>query len=177
MMLSKSGDDRRDSMATTIQQMHPVAHLPLVLGVLRRLEVAAVIDRLIPPHPAHGLSCGRGVEALVLAILDGHHALYKVGKRLDERGMGALWQPGLTCAALNEYRLGHILAARLAANLNRVFNAIALHALAVYAIPPPWGHQDTTTSALDGAYEDEPQQLGAPRLAYGHSNDGRDDLK
>jgi len=36
-------------MATPVQQMHPVAHLPLVLGVLRRLEVAAVIDRLIPP--------------------------------------------------------------------------------------------------------------------------------
>ena len=45
-------------MATTIQQIHPVAHLPLVLGVLRRLEVATVIDCLIPPHPAHGLSCG-----------------------------------------------------------------------------------------------------------------------
>ena len=72
-------------MAITVQQIHPVAHLPLVLGVLRRLEVATLIDGLIPPHPAHGLSCGRGVEALVLAILDGHHALYKVGKRLEER--------------------------------------------------------------------------------------------
>ena len=40
-------------MATIVQQIHPVAHLPLVLGVLRRLEVATVIDRLIPPHPAH----------------------------------------------------------------------------------------------------------------------------
>ena len=37
-------------MAMTVQQMHPVAHLPLVLGVLRRLEVATVIDRLIPPR-------------------------------------------------------------------------------------------------------------------------------
>ena len=37
-------------MATTIQQIHPVAHLPLVLGVLRRLEVATVIDRLINPQ-------------------------------------------------------------------------------------------------------------------------------
>jgi len=91
-------------MATTIQPMHPVAHLPLVLGVLRRLEVAAVLDRLIPPHPAHGLSCGRGGEAVVRAMLDGPHALYKVGKRLDERGMGALWQPGLPRAALHEYR-------------------------------------------------------------------------
>src|SRR5262244_4311145 len=109
MMLSEIGDNRRESMATTIQQIHPVAHLPLVLGVLRRLEVATVIDRLIPPHPAHGLSCGRGVEALVLAILDGHHALYKVGKRLEERGMLGLLQPALTRAALNDYRLGHIL--------------------------------------------------------------------
>src|SRR3989440_7178963 len=177
MMLSEKGNDRRDIMATTVQQIHPVAHLPLVLGVLRRLEGAAVIDRLIPPHPAHGLSCGRGVEALVLAILDGHHALYKVGRRLEERGMVALLQPGLTRASLNDYRLGHILDALFAANLNRVFSALALHALEVYAIPTPWLHQDTTTIALYGAYADEPQTPGAPRPAYGHSKDGRDDLK
>ena len=66
--------------------------LPLVLRVLRRLEVAAILDRLIPPHPAHVLSCGRGAEALVLAILDGDHALYKVERRLEERGMVALLQ-------------------------------------------------------------------------------------
>src|SRR5499427_8580756 len=124
MMLSD--DDRRDIMATTIQQIQPVAHLPLVLGVLRRLEVATVIDRLIPPHPAHGLSCGRGVEALVLAILDGHHALYKVGRRLEERGMVTLLQPGLTRIALNDYRLGHILEALFAANLNKVFSTTSL---------------------------------------------------
>jgi transposase len=164
-------------MAMTVQQIHPVAHLPLVLGVLRRLEVATVIDRLIPPHPAHQLSCGRGVEALVLAILDGHHALYKVGKRLEERGMLALLQPGLTRATLNAYRLGHILEALFAANLNKVYSAVALNALEVYAIATPWLHQDTTTIALYGAYADEPKTPGAPRPAYGHSKDGRDDLK
>jgi len=164
-------------MAMTVQQIHPVAHLPLVLGVLRRLEVATVIDRLIPPHPAHVLSCGRGVEALVLAILDGHHALYKVGRRLEERGMVALLQPGLTRAALNDYRLGHLLDALFAANLNGVFSAVALNALKVYAIATPWLHQDTTTIALYGAYADEPSPPGAPRPAYGHSKDGRGDLK
>ena len=164
-------------MATTIQQIHPVAHLPLVLGVLRRLEVATIIDRLIPPHPAHGLSCGRGVEALVLAILDGHHALYKVGRRLEDRGMVTLLQPGLTRIALNDYRLGHILEALFAANLNKVYGAIALQALEVYALPTPWLHQDTTTIALYGAYADEPKSPEAPHPAYGHSKDGRDDLK
>jgi transposase len=164
-------------MAIVVQQIRPVAHLPLVLGVLRRLEVATIIDRLIPPHPAHVLSCGRGVEALVLAILDGDHALYKVGRRLEERGIVSLLQPGLTRASLNDYRLGHILDALFAANLNKVFNAIALNALEVYAISTPWLHQDTTTIVLYGAYEDEPQTLGAPRPAYGHRKDGRDDLK
>ena len=144
-------------MAVSVQQIHRVAHLPLVLGVLRRLEVATVIDGLIPPHPAHGLSTGRGVEALVLAILDGHHALYKVGKRLEERGMLLLLQRGLTRTALNDYRLGHILDALFAANLNQVFSSIALKALEVYAIATPWLHQDTTTIALYGAYADEPQ--------------------
>ena len=93
-------------MVVAIQQISPVAHLPLVLGVVRKLNVAALIDTFCPPHPAHILSCGRGVEALLLAILDGHHALYKVGARLEERGMLPLLQPGLKRISLHDYRLG-----------------------------------------------------------------------
>ena len=51
-----------------------------------------------------------------------------------------------------------------------------LKALEVYAISTPWLHQDTTTIALYGAYQDEPKTPRAPRPAYGHSKDGRDDL-
>jgi transposase len=166
--------------AVTIQQISPVAHLPLVLGVIRKLQVAALIDTFCPPHPAHVLSCGRGVEALLLAILDGHHALYKVGARLEERGMIPLLQPGLTRASLHDYRLGQILDTLFAAHLNRVFGAIALNALEVYALSTPWLHQDTTTITLYGAYEEEARPgegLVPPRPASGHSKDGRDDLK
>jgi transposase len=174
-------------MAIMIQQISPVAPLPLVLGVVRKLNVATLIDTFCPPSPAHVLSCGRGVEALLLAILDGHHALYKVGARLEERGMVPLLQPGLTQASLHDYRLGQILDALFAANLNRVFGAIALTALEVYAIATPWLHQDTTTITLYGAYEDEarpesqsqqaPETPLPPQPAYGHSKDGRADLK
>jgi len=164
-------------MAVSVQEIRPIAHLPLVLGVLRRLEVATIIENLIAPHPQHVLSTGRGVEALVLAILDGDHALYKVGQRLDERGMLALLQPGLTGASLHDYRLGHILDALFAANLNKIFSTIALKTLEVYAMPAPWLHQDTTTIALYGAYAEAPKTPWAPRPAYGHSKDGRDDLK
>src|SRR3989454_3027981 len=167
-------------MAVAIHQVSPVAHLPLVLGVVRKLNVAALIDTFGPPHPAPLLSCGRGVEALLLAILDGHHALYKVGARLADRGMLPLLQPGLQRASLHENRLGQILDTLFAANLNRVFGAIALNALEVYALSTSWLHQDTTTITLYGAYEEEARPVKGPvppRPAYGHSNDGHDDLK
>jgi transposase len=167
-------------MALAIHQISPVAHLPLVLGIVRKLNVAALIDTFCPPHPANVLSCGRGVEALLLAILDGHHALSKVGARLEERGMFPFLPPGLTRASLHDYRLGQILEALFAAHLNRVFGAIALNALEVYAIATPWLHQDTTTITLYGAYEEEPHRGEGPvppRPAYGHSKDGHDDLK
>ena len=73
-------------MTVAIRRVAPVAHVPLVLGVLRKLEVAELLATMLLPHPAHVLSNGRGVEALVLAIVDGHHALYQGGRRVDERG-------------------------------------------------------------------------------------------
>src|SRR4029434_1679128 len=174
-------------MALTVHEIRPVAHLPLVLGMLRKLEVMVVIDTLCPPHPDNVVSCGRGVEALVLAILDGDHALYKVGQRLEERGMLPLLQAGLRRESLNDYRLGQILDALFAANLNQVFGAVALKALNVYALPTLWIHQDTTTIRLYGAYDGLPERSPqeaeedaaplAPHPAYGYSKDGRPDLK
>ena len=62
--------------------------------------------------------------------------------------MVSLLQPGLTRASLHDDRLGQMLDALFAAHLNRVFGAIALNALEVYALSPPWLHQDTTTVTL-----------------------------
>jgi len=94
--------------------------------------------------------------------------------------MLSLRQDGLGRAALNDYRLGQMLEALFTAQLNRVFGAIALNALEVYALSTPWLQQDTTTITLYGAY-DEAIRPGAgpvpPRPAYGHSQEGHDDLK
>ena len=164
-------------MALTVDRVAPVAPLPLVLGVLRKLEIATLIDSMIPPHQDQVVSAGRAVEALVLSILDGHHALYKVGRRLDERGMLALLQPGLAPESLPDSRLGQTLDALYNANLHTVFSAIALRALDIYQIGTPWLHQDTTTISFYGAYEDGEVGNKGPRPTYGYSKDGRGDLK
>jgi Domain of unknown function (DUF4277) len=174
-------------MASAVSGMAPVAHLPWILGVLRKLAVAVLLDDLLPPHPDKVMSCGRGVEALVLAILDGDHALYKVGSRLAERGLWPLLQTGLERESLNASRLGQILAALCAAHRNRVFGALALTALEVYSLATPWRPQETTTIALSGASEGgepgsaptapEPASPVAPRPASGQSKDNRPALK
>src|SRR5262245_21833121 len=167
-------------MAVTMQHISPVAPWPLVLGGVRQLNIAALIEPFCPPHPAHVLSSGRGGEALLLARLDGHHALSKVGARLEERGMVPLLQPGLTRPSLHDDRLGQILDGRLAVNGPRGFGAIALHALEVSAVPTPWLHQDTTPITLYGADEEETRSvpgLVPPRPADGHSKDRHADLQ
>ena len=94
--------------------------------------------------------------------------------------MLSLLQPGLMRVSLHDYRLGQLLDALFAAPLNRMFGAIALSALEVYALSTPWLHQATTTITLYGAYAQEVHPDAGPvppRPAYGHRKDGRDDLK
>ena len=168
---------RSSMMAVAIDRVAPVAHLPLVLGVLRKLDIAELVDAMIPPHPEQIVSAGRAVEALVLAILDGHHALYKVGRRLDERGMLPLLQPGLEPHSLHDTPLGQTLDALFDANLHQIFSAISLRALDIYQVETPWLHQDTTTISFYGAYEEGRDEGQGPRPTYGYSKDARGDLK
>jgi hypothetical protein len=78
-------------MARAVQQIRPIAHLPLVLGVLRHLEVATVVDRLIPSHSAHVLSCGRGSKPW--------SSRFWMTLMPSMRDTMALLQPGLTRAS------------------------------------------------------------------------------
>src|SRR4030095_15539070 len=175
-------------MAVTMQQLSPVAHVPLVLGGIRTLQVAALRETFCPPHPAPVLACGRGVAALLLAPLAGQQARSQVGARLEAPGMLPLPPPGpppspraaRARAAPQDDRRGQRLAARCAAPLNRVVGARALHALEGYALAPPWRHQETTTLPLSGAEEEEARPgagLVPPRPASGPSTEGREDRK
>ena len=165
-------------MAMAMQQISPVAHLPLVLGVVRKLNVAALIDTFCPPHPAHVLSCGRGVEALLLAILDGHHALYKVGARLEERGMSPCSSPASHAPRSMMTGWGRL--------SRRCLPRISTACLGL-SPSTPWR---SMPSRLPGSTRIRrrlpcmaPTRMrpGAgpvpPRPAYGHSKDGHDDLK
>jgi hypothetical protein len=162
-------------MAMAVQPSEPGASVSLVLGVCRRLEGATVSDGRRPPHPAPVVASGRGVAAVGRALCEGEHARSKGGTRRAARGLRALLQPDGPRAALPDARGGPSLAARCAAPRHRLWGALALPALAVLALPPPWRQQATTPRARSGASADAPQPPGAPRPASGPRQDGRDD--
>ncbi len=91
--------------------------------------------------------------------------------------MLGLLQPGLSPQSLHDTRLDQSLDALFDANLHDVFSAISLRVLATYQIATPWLHQDTTTIALYGAYEDDQADGKGPRRTYGYSKDARGGLK
>ena len=153
------------------------------ITILRKLEVAAVLAQSLPPHPATVVSCGRGVEAFVLAILDGSHALYKVGPRLEERGLLPLLWAGLQRESLHDYRLGQMLDALCAANLKQVCNASRSRRMPSRRCGPSRYDDDDPM----GAYEDLPapqrQEAAkeaapvAPCPTHGYNKDGHLELK
>src|SRR5215510_6742548 len=73
--------ERGSLMAVTLPPSSPVAHLPLGLGGVRQLSIAALSAPCGPPHPAPVLACGRGVAGRRLAMRDGPQALDKGGTR------------------------------------------------------------------------------------------------
>jgi hypothetical protein len=166
-------------MALTMPQISPVAHWPWVLGGVRQRNVAALIATFCPPPPAHLRSGGRGVEALLLAMLDGQHALSQGGARLEARGRFPRLQPGRARASRHADRLGQRREALLAAQRKRVCGASARTALEGAALSTPWRPQATTPLTLSGASAEAVRPvagLGPPRPAAGHRPDGPEDL-
>ncbi|MFN3476938.1 MAG: IS1634 family transposase, partial [Candidatus Methylomirabilales bacterium] len=151
-------------------------HLPLVGAVLRYLEVKDTIDQLLPADPRHEVTAGEGVEALVLMILTGEHALYRVSETLAGYDLEVIFQRPIAAEHFHDTRLGHVLDALWEVGLDRVYGAVISHAIHKYALDLSRLHSDTTSLKVYGAYEREEEEEG-PLVTFGFSKDHRPDLK
>jgi Domain of unknown function (DUF4277) len=77
-------------------------HLPLVGTMLRELTVKDTLDALIPPHERNEVTVGECVEALVLTILTGEHALSRVAETLSGYNMEVIFQRPMDAAHFHD---------------------------------------------------------------------------
>ena len=99
-------------------------HLPLVGAMLRELAVKGTLDALIPPCGRNVVTVGECVEALVLTILTGEHALSRVTDPLAGYDLTVIFQRPMDAAHFHDNRLGRALDALWTAGLDRVYGAV-----------------------------------------------------
>lgn len=149
-------------------------HLPLVAACMRHLEIAKTIDEIVPPHPLNHVTTGECVEAMVLSILTGEHALYNVSDVLSKYDTSIIFQKEVNPNWFHDNRLGNSLDDLKKAGLDSSYSAIISKAIVKHSLDLSHLHFDTTSLSFYGDYKTDEEN---PLVTYGHSKKHRPDLK
>ena len=149
-------------------------HLPLVAACMRHLEIAKTIDEIVPPHPLNHVTTGECVEAMVLSILTGEHALYNVSDVLSKYDTSIIFQKEVNPNWFHDNRLGNSLDDLKKAGLDGSYSAIISKAIVKHSLGLSHLHFDTTSLSFYGDYKTDEEN---PLVIYGHSKKHRPDLK
>lgn len=146
-------------------QPRRLAHLPLVMDVLRRSRVAEVIDAACSIDPRMKVSDGECVALIIAGVFAGEHGLWRLQDRLDVYDMATVMQDaGIDLAEFHDVRLGRALDAIYDAGPDRIQTALALHAIDAWSLNRSHLHVDTTTLSFHGAYEEEQDEAWCPEV-------------
>jgi hypothetical protein len=139
--------------------------LALIAPLLQRLDIAAIIDRHLPPDPQLAFSHGQVLSHLLAARLCQPTALINVPGWAADTGADLLWD--LPPESLNDDRLGRALDAFFTQR-HSILTAVAAQALHLADLPRDRLHFDPTHLLFYGAYErsrPRPPELAWPPTA------------
>jgi transposase len=142
----------------------------------RELAVHETLDALMPPHERHAVTVGECVEAFVLTLLPGEHALSRVAETLASYALEVIFQRPIDAAHVHDHRLGRAWDALWATGLDRIYGAVISQASHRYALARARLHTAATSLKLYGADERDDDEEGA-LVPFGSSRDHRPDLK
>jgi transposase len=140
--------------------------------IMRRLELAGIIDELCPVRDVADLTHGQVIEAMVANRLSAPAPLVGLGKWAKAWAVEEVF--GIAPALLNDDRAAAALDA-IAPCLEEIVGSVGAAAIAGFGIDVARLHWDMTSMSMFGDYEQ--QDGGFPQVRYGHPKDRRVDLK
>lgn len=152
-----------------------VGALPVITQYFDRLQLAAIVDELVPWEG--DVPLGTLVEILIANRLLQPKALFRVGTWAQGAGLTEYY--GLTAEELNDDRLGRALE-RLAQHADVVQSGLVMKAIKTFKLDVSQIHYDITDVELYGAYElglAEGETPPTPMPAYGRTKSGRKNVK
>jgi len=160
-------------------QLQPAAvrHLPVVREVVERLGIHSTIGRMFPQDGRMQVSDADCVTLMILNILHGRVALYKMNEWLASTDVDVVLGKDCPPESFYDDRLAGTLDRLAKYGIDDVLSEVVVGYLRSDACPSEYtAHTDMTTFKLYGAFDVEPK-FDAPRPNYGHSKDHRPDLK
>ena len=136
--------------AAQADQVVNLGPLALIQPLLEQLDLAAIIDRHLPPDPQLEFSHGQVLSLLLAARLCQPTALVNVSAWAARTGADILWN--LPSDRLNDDRLGRALDAFFDQR-HAILAAVTAQALQLTALTLEHLHFDTTHLVFHGAYE------------------------
>src|SRR3989442_229337 len=148
----------------------------LVQQVLQRLEIVAIIDRVLRFQPEVPTTYGTLAQVIILNRMSlDPRPLYELGDWASEHGIARLLD--IEAAWLDDDRLGALLDG-IADHQVTIWSAVLANALKYYPIDREELHADTTSVYFEGSYQEKdgtPKGGGvrSPHLLKGYNKDGK----
>ena len=133
----------------------PVAHLPVLRALIDQLDIHAIIDDHAPQHPLSRVSDADCVVTMMLNVLCGRVALFRMDEWLGRTDVELLLGPGRDADAFDDNRLAAALDHIDAIGTDVLLTAVVKRYLdrpdreTTYSV-----HQDFTSYSFYGEYED-----------------------
>lgn len=150
-----------------------LGHLPLIRAAIQELGLVDVINQLSPKHPLAQVSDGECLVVMLFNILAGRTALWRMDEWAERLDVGLLLGEGVEAASFHDHRLGQFLDHLFEVGTDNILSEVVGRYLQKTSTGAFSVHLDSTTLAVEGAYDG----AGEPRPAHGHSKDLRPDLK
>lgn len=124
--------------------------LAVIAPLLEQLDIAAIVDRHLPPDPQLEFSHGQVLRLLLAARLSHPLALVNVAGWAEESG--AEYLLGIPAEKLNDDRLGRSLDAFFTQR-HSILSSVAAQVVHTFRLPMSRLHYDTTHLLLCGTYD------------------------
>jgi transposase len=152
-----------------------VGGLPVIANYLDRLQVADIIDRLVPWEG--NVPLGTVVEIMIVNRLLAPMPLFRLGEWAEKAGVADYYE--LQGSQLNDDLLGRGLE-RIQAHVDTVQADLVMNAVRGWKVDVSEVHYDITTAELYGAYAGttpEGETPPTPQPTYGRTKSGRKNVK
>ncbi len=149
---------------------------PLLQHFISTMGVVSLIDEHVPAHEARTISHGEAVAALMVYLLCGGRALYRMEQWAETTAVLSTLFPEYEPEDWTDDRLGDTLEALYHTGLEGIQGSISAQLVEVFDLCLDVIHYDTTSVSFWGTYD---AQSGQPAvlITFGYSKAHRPDLK